>query len=75
VINSKQQLSRKVVNKDTQDALERLDQVTLKHFLLINAILTLPKTSLENENQQRIAVVNAITAYCGVEEGPASYRI
>jgi hypothetical protein len=50
VINSKQQLSRKVVDKDTQDVLKRSDQVTLKHFLLIDAILTLPKMSLENEN-------------------------
>jgi len=75
VINSKQQLFRKVVDKDTRDALERLDKVTLKHFLLINAILTLPKMSLENENRQRIAAVNAITAYCGMKEGPASYCI
>jgi hypothetical protein len=50
VINSKQQLFKKVVDKDTQDALEQLDQVTLKHFFLINAILTLPKTSLKNKN-------------------------
>jgi hypothetical protein len=75
VIDSKQQLSRKVVDKDTRDALERSDQVTLEHFLLIDAILTLPKTSLENENQQRIVAVNAITAYCSIEEGLASYRI
>jgi hypothetical protein len=42
---------------------------------LIDAILTLPETSLENKNRRRIAVVNAITAYCGMEEGPASRRI
>jgi hypothetical protein len=75
VINSKQQLSRKLVDKDTRDVLERLDQLTLEHLLLIDAILTLPKTSLENENRRRIAAVNAITAYCGVEEGPASCYI
>jgi hypothetical protein len=75
VIDNKQQLSKKMVNEDTQNALERLDQVTLEHLLLINAILTLPKTSLENENQRRIAAVNAITAYCDIEKGPASRRI
>jgi hypothetical protein len=75
VIDSEQQLSRKVVDEDMQDALERLDQVTLEHLLLIDAILTLPETSLENKNRRRIAAVNAITAYCGVEEGPASCRI
>jgi len=46
--------------------------MTLEHLLLIDAILTLPETSLENENQRRIAAVNAITAYYGVEEVPAS---
>jgi hypothetical protein len=75
VIDSERQLSRKVVDEDTRDALERLDQVTLEHFLLIDAILTLSKTSLENENRQRIAAVNAITAYYSVEEGLASHHI
>ena len=51
MIDSERQLSRKVVDEDTQDVLEQSDQVTLEHFLLIDAILTLPKTSLENENQ------------------------
>jgi hypothetical protein len=45
--------------------------MTLEHLLLIDTILTLSETSLENENQQRIAAVNAITVYCSVEEGPA----
>ena len=72
VIDSERQLPGKVVDKDTRDALERSDQVTPEHFLLIDAILTLPETSLENENRRRI---NAITAYCGIEEGPASHRI
>jgi hypothetical protein len=49
--------------------------MTPEHLLLINAILTLPETSLENENRRRIAAINAITAYYGVEEGPASRHI
>jgi hypothetical protein len=75
VIDSERQLSGKVVNEDTRDALERSDQMTPEHLCLIDAILTLPETSLENEYQRRIAAVNAITVYCGVEEGPASGRI
>ena len=75
VIDSERQLSGKVVDEDMRDALEQSDQVTPEHLLLIDAILTLPETSLENENRRRIAAVNAITAYCGVEEGPASRRI
>ena len=72
MIDSERQLSGKVVDEDTRDALERSDQMTPEHLLLIDAILTLPETSLENENRRRIAAVNAITAYCGVEEGLAS---
>jgi hypothetical protein len=49
VINSKQQLLGKVVDKDTRGTLEQSDQMTLKQLLLINAILTLPKTLLEKE--------------------------
>ncbi|KAH8585358.1 hypothetical protein B0O99DRAFT_679450, partial [Bisporella sp. PMI_857] len=75
VIDSERQLAGKVVDEDTRDALAQSDRVTPEHLLLIDAILTLPETSLENEYQRRIAAVNAITAYCGVEEGPASRRI
>lgn len=72
VIDSEQQLSGKVVNEDTREALERSDQMTPEHLCLIDAILTLPETSIENEYQRRIAAINAITAYCSVEEGSAS---
>jgi hypothetical protein len=75
VINSKRQLVGLVVDKDTLEALDRLEQMTLEHLLLIDAILTLPKTSLENKNRRRIAAINAITAYYSVEEGLPSRRI
>jgi hypothetical protein len=64
-----------VVDEDTRGALERSEQITPEYLLLIDAILILPETSLENENRRRIAVINTITAYCGVEEGPLSRRI
>jgi hypothetical protein len=41
--------------------------MTPEHCLFIDAILTLPETSLENEKRRRIAAINAITAYCSVE--------
>lgn len=50
VINSERQLSGKVVDEDTQGVLERLDLLTPEHLLIIDAILTLPETSLENES-------------------------
>lgn len=42
--------------------------MTPKHLLLIDAILTLPKTSLDREMQRRVTAINAVTAYCGVKE-------
>lgn len=75
MIDSERQLSGKVVNEDTRGALERSDEMTPEHLLLIDAILTLPETSLERECQRRIAAIHAVTAYCGVEEGqPCSRR-
>ena len=50
MIDSGRQLSGKVVDEDTRDALVQLDQVTPEHPVLIDVILTLPETSLENEN-------------------------
>ncbi|KAL5325401.1 hypothetical protein ACEPPN_006526 [Leptodophora sp. 'Broadleaf-Isolate-01'] len=74
VIDSERQLSGKVVDEDTRDALERSEQLTPEHLLLIDAILTLPETSLENETRRRITAISAITMYCGVEEGPNPRR-
>jgi hypothetical protein len=69
VIDSERQLSGKVVDEETQSALERSDQMTPEQLLLIDAILTLPETTMEKECQRRIAAINTVTAYCGVEEG------
>jgi len=43
--------------------------MTPEQLLLIDAILTFPETTLEKECQRRIAAINAVTVYCGVEEG------
>ncbi|KFY46137.1 hypothetical protein V494_00595 [Pseudogymnoascus sp. VKM F-4513 (FW-928)] len=69
VIDSERQLSGKVVDEDVRGALERSDHMTPEQLLLIDAVLTLPETSLERENQRRITAINAVTAYCVVEEG------
>jgi hypothetical protein len=47
--------------------------MTPEHLLLIDAIMTLPETSLGKEIQRRNMAINAVTRYCGVEEG-TSYR-
>ncbi|KFY89160.1 hypothetical protein V500_05907, partial [Pseudogymnoascus sp. VKM F-4518 (FW-2643)] len=69
IIDSERQLSGKVVDEDVQGALERSDHMTPEQLLLIDAVLTLPETTLEKESQRRIAAINAVTMYCGVEEG------
>ena len=72
--DSERQLSGKVVDEDTRGALERSDQMTPEQLHLIDAILTLPETTFEKECQRRIAASNAVTAYCGVEEGQPCCR-
>jgi hypothetical protein len=74
VIDSERQLSGKVADEDVRDALERSDHMTPEQLLLIDAVLTLPKTSLERECQRRITAINAVTTYCGVEEGKTFRR-
>ncbi|KFY96073.1 hypothetical protein V498_02927 [Pseudogymnoascus sp. VKM F-4517 (FW-2822)] len=69
VIDSERQLSGKMVDEDVRGALERSDHMTPEQLLLVDAVLTLPETSLERESQRRIAAINAVAAYCGVEEG------
>jgi hypothetical protein len=49
VIDSERQLSGKVVDEDTRGALEQSDHMTPEQLLLIDAILTLPETTLEKE--------------------------
>jgi hypothetical protein len=73
VIDSERQLSGKVVDEEVRGALERSDNMMPEHLRLINAIMTLPETTLDMEMQRRITAINATTAYCGVEEG-TSYR-
>ncbi|CAG8976664.1 hypothetical protein HYALB_00002180, partial [Hymenoscyphus albidus] len=75
VIDSERQLSGKVVHEETREALQRSDQMTPEQLLLIDSILNLPETTLEKEHQRRITAINAVTAYCGVEEGTPSRRV
>jgi hypothetical protein len=42
--------------------------MTPEHLVLIDAIITLPESSLDKEMQRRIAAINAVIVYCGIEE-------
>jgi hypothetical protein len=69
VIDSERQLSGKAVDEEVRSLLEQLENMTLEHLLLIDTIMTLPETTPEEELRRKIAAINAVTAYCGVEEG------
>ena len=74
VKDSERQLSGMVVDEDTRDALVRAEMST-EQLGLIDAILTLPGKSPEQELQRRITAINAVTLYCGVEEGAPSRHV
>ncbi|PVH91117.1 hypothetical protein DM02DRAFT_664325 [Periconia macrospinosa] len=60
VKDSERQLSGMVVDEDTRDALVRAD-MSPEQLGLIDAILTLPGKSPEQELQRRITAINAVT--------------
>jgi hypothetical protein len=49
VINSEQQLSGKVIDEEVRSVLKRSKDITPEHLILIDAIITLPETSIEKE--------------------------
>ncbi|KKA16488.1 hypothetical protein T310_9911, partial [Rasamsonia emersonii CBS 393.64] len=42
--------------------------MTPQHMILIDTVLTLPGATIEAEYQRRIAAINAVIAFCDVEE-------
>ncbi|KAL5364266.1 hypothetical protein BJX96DRAFT_187661 [Aspergillus floccosus] len=46
----------------------------LQQKLMIDAILTVPGTTLEAEQRRRVNAINAVMAFCGVEEGRPARR-
>jgi hypothetical protein len=74
VRDSERQLSGKVVDEEVRSVLEHSEDMSPEQLLLIDAILTLPETTFEKECQRRIAAINAVTVYCGVEEGQPCCR-
>jgi hypothetical protein len=69
VIDIERQLSGLKFNEDVNTNLESLDDKPLEQKRLIATVMTLPAATLEDEMRRRNAAINAITAYCKVEEG------
>ncbi|KAG5293363.1 hypothetical protein I7I50_03747 [Histoplasma capsulatum G186AR] len=74
VIDSERQLSGKMVDEEVIDVLQRSGYMTPQHLILIDTVLTIPATTVEAEYRRRIAAINAVTAFCDVEEGAPSQR-
>ena len=69
MIDIERQLSGLKFNKDVKTNLEFLDDKPPKQKHLIATVMTLPAATLEDEMHQQNTAINAITAYCKVEEG------
>lgn len=72
VIDSEQQLSGKVVDKEVKIALENTGYTIPQHITLIDTVLTMPGTTTENEYKRRITAINAVISACYAEEGAPS---
>ncbi|KAJ5820533.1 hypothetical protein N7474_006124 [Penicillium riverlandense] len=72
VIDSERQLAGKVVDEEVIGALQRTGYMATQHMTLIDAVLTMPGTTVEKEYKRRIAAINAVVAVCYAEEGAPS---
>ena len=69
VINLECQLAGKLVNTKVMEALEHKGFMPPQHLTVIDATLSMPGATLEAEYQCWINMINAMTAFCPVEEG------
>jgi hypothetical protein len=77
VIDIERQLSGVIFSEDIKATLESNNDRSVEHKRLIEVIMTLPGTLLEDEIRRRNDAINAVVDYCNVEEGRAhrpSYR-
>jgi hypothetical protein len=65
------QLAGEKFSEDVKATLELSDDRPLEQKRLIETIMTLPGTTLEEEVCRRSAAINAVAAYCKFEEGGA----
>jgi hypothetical protein len=69
VIDLERQLAGKLVDTKVMGALEHKGFMPPQHLMMIDAILTMQGATIEAELQRRINAINAMTAFCSVEEG------
>lgn len=74
VIDLERQLEGLMVDTKVMGALQHTAYVTPEFTTMIDTMLTMPGVTIEAERQRRIKAINAVTAYCGVEEGRPTPR-
>jgi hypothetical protein len=74
VIDLERQLAGKLVDTKVMGSLEHKGFMPPQHLMVIDATLTMPGATLEAEYQRRINAINAMTAFCPVEEGRPTPR-
>ncbi|KAL4865177.1 hypothetical protein BDV12DRAFT_175034 [Aspergillus spectabilis] len=74
VIDSERQLAGKLLDEEVKGALERTGYISPQHMILMDTVLTMPGSTVEKEYQRRIAAINAVIAFCDVEEGSPTRR-
>ncbi|KAI9889389.1 MAG: hypothetical protein M1814_005325 [Vezdaea aestivalis] len=73
LIDIERQLSGGGFEKELKMQLESSVELTPEHKRLIETIMSLPGSTIEEEIDRRNSAINAIAAYCTVEEG-GNYR-
>lgn len=74
VLDLERQLAGKLVDAKVMDTLEHKGSMAPQHLTVIDTTLTVPGITVEAEYQRRINAINAMTAFCPVEEGRPTPR-
>ncbi|KAH1309370.1 hypothetical protein KXW65_007258, partial [Aspergillus fumigatus] len=74
VIDLERQLAGKLVDTKVMGALEHKGSMSSQHLMVVDTTLTMPGATLEAEYQRRIDTINAMAAFCSVEEGRPTPR-
>ncbi|KAK2739873.1 hypothetical protein FQN57_006449 [Myotisia sp. PD_48] len=69
LIDIERQRAGLIVDGEVRRALERTEFMTPEHLKLIEAMMTLPGSTLDEDRARRNAAINVVTAYCKFQEG------
>ena len=69
VVDLERQLAGKLVGTKVMRTLKHTEFMTREFMNVIDTMLTMPGDTIEAEYQRRINAINAVSAFCGVEEG------